>query len=135
MIKKIIKLFYNKTFVKFIIVGLSGILVNMMFLFLFKQVFTFELWLAGIMAIELSVISNFIFNNYWTFKNNHEGSMPFTFIKYHLSVFLGMLINYIILIILTKQFGIVYWFSNLIGIGFGTISNYLFSSQWAWKKK
>lgn len=123
----------RKRFFKFLIVGASGILINMFFLWFFKEILIFPIAIAGIIAIELSVVNNFLWNNLWTFRaraiNSHWSSK---FIKYQLSVLVGIAINYIVLISLTKL-GIFYLLSNLIGIGLSTVSNYLLSLRWAWK--
>ncbi len=123
----------RKRFLKFLIVGASGIVINMFFLWFFKEILLFPIAVAGIIAIELSVINNFMGNNIWTFKahaqNTHWSSK---FLKYQLSVLFGIGVNYLVLISLTKL-GIFYLLSNLIGIGLSTVSNYLLSSRWAWK--
>lgn len=131
-----IKMFISSsTFFKFITVGFMGIFVNMFFLWLFKSVISFPLWLAGIIAIELSIICNFIFNDLWTFKNRKTASNIYSRLKrYHISVFVGIIINYVLLISLTRYLGLHYMLSNLIGIAFSTLSNYFFSSRWAWKE-
>ena len=118
---------------KFLIVGLSGVFVNMFFLWLFRDIFQMNIGLAGVLAIELSVINNFVFNNLWTFWNRKSHQVHFRFIRYHLSVLLGIVLNYVILIFLSEVVGVYYLLSNLIGIGCATISNYLLSSRWAWK--
>jgi len=116
---------------KFLLVGLSGIFVNMFLLWFFKDILFFKLGISSIIAIELSVINNFYFNNKWTFKSKNKTLIKFY--RYHISVLLGIIINYSILIILTKL-GVYYLISNLIGIILATISNYILSSKWAWKK-
>jgi putative flippase GtrA len=119
---------------KFLVVGALGTFVNMLFLWLCKDLIELEVWVSGIIAIETSVIFNFVLHNLWTFnKNNNIHSIHGRFIRYHLSVLLGVSINYLILIILNKQFGVNYLLSNFIGICIATISNYLLSSRWAWK--
>lgn len=123
-----------KRLIKFLIVGVSGVFVNMLFLWFFKEIAGLDLKIAGILAIEISVVSNFILNNYWTFnKLNLKTSIFSRFFKYNFSVIIGIGINYVVLLLLTKPTG-SYLIANLIGIGLATISNYLFSSRWAWKK-
>lgn len=119
---------------KFLIVGLSGIFVNMFFLWFFVSIFKINLAIAGILAIEISVITNFMLNNLWTFRNNSKKTKPSVkFLKYNLAVLLGIGLNYAILISLTQIFGLFYLLSNLIGICCSTLSNYILSSRWAWK--
>jgi dolichol-phosphate mannosyltransferase len=129
-IKKIIG--SHETLAKFLIVGLSGIIVNMFFLWFFKSIINFDLRIAGVFAIEISVINNFIFNDIWTFKDRKNSSVLAKFLKYNLSVLLGLLLNYASLLLLTK-YGIYYLLANLIGIILSTTTNYILSSRWAWK--
>jgi len=135
MIKKISnQILKRKQFLKFIAVGFSGLVVNMLLLWLFVSILKLNVAISGIIAIETSVITNFILNNSWTFnKSARRVHWTRKFAKYQISVILGMGINYIVLITLTKFFGIFYLLSNLIGIGLATVSNYLLSSRWAWK--
>jgi len=50
-----------------LLVGLSGIAVNELSLYLLAG-FVGPI-IADILAIEISIITNFVFNEYWTFKN------------------------------------------------------------------
>lgn len=56
-----------KLFLKFAVVGGSGVIVNLACLALFRKL-GFKDSLASAMAIELSIVSNFILNECWTFK-------------------------------------------------------------------
>jgi dolichol-phosphate mannosyltransferase len=62
-----IRLHSSKTFIKFAIVGLSGVVVNLCFFTLFLMM-GMNKYLASPLAIELSIVSNFLLNNYWTFR-------------------------------------------------------------------
>lgn len=55
-------------FIKFGIVGGTGFLVNFIGLELFKR-FGLNTYFATLLATELAIISNFILNNVWTFKD------------------------------------------------------------------
>ena len=126
----------EKNLLKFLIIGGFGMIVNILFLWFFKSIIGLNLEYAGVLAIEVSVISNFILNNAWTFnKVLHEYSLSKRILKYHLSVLSGISTNYGALLTLANVFGVYYLLSNIIGIGLGTITNYLLSSRWVWKEK
>jgi len=126
----------HRNFFKFIVVGGSGTIVNMLFLWVFHDLFLVSLEVAGVVAIELSILNNFIWNNLWTFRKSTNRSTVYgRFAKYNISVIVGICINYGILIISTKFFGIYYLLSNLIGIGCATFCNYIISSRWTWKNE
>ena len=56
----------RNTFSKFMLTGLSGVFVNLgSFAILLS--YGMHKYLASACAVELSIISNFLINNYWTF--------------------------------------------------------------------
>lgn len=118
----------RKYFIKFAIVGISGIIVNQGFLTLFVEM-GMRLSIAGILAIELSILSNFFLNNYWTWKKKNAPGILARLIKYHLVTAVSGIINYLILLLLT-HYGLHYFISNLIGIGIGMIINFILNHFW-----
>lgn len=124
-------------FVKFGIVGATGVVVNMGGLYVFKEFVGIPYFIASLVAIELSILSNFTINLLWTWRDRSgEGSVWTKLLRYHIgagaTAFLG---NYLILIALTELFGMHYMLSNLIGIGVGTLANYVINDLWTFKKR
>jgi dolichol-phosphate mannosyltransferase len=120
--------------VKFAIVGGSGVLVNMGLLFILTRYLSVRLEIASVIAIEVSILSNFFFNNLWTFKKR-DTHVPFwsRLLRYHLVTGLAGIVNYLVLLLLVKSFGLHDMISNLIGIAIGTIINYSLNSLWTWR--
>jgi dolichol-phosphate mannosyltransferase len=58
----------RKTFVKFVLIGLSGVVVN---LACFQALLAAQVnpYLSSALAIEISIVFNFFLNNYWTFRD------------------------------------------------------------------
>ncbi|EQD39636.1 dolichol-phosphate mannosyltransferase, partial [mine drainage metagenome] len=54
---------------KFALVGASGIAVNEGFLYLDHHILGILLAFSALVAIELSIVSNFVLNNLWTFSD------------------------------------------------------------------
>jgi dolichol-phosphate mannosyltransferase len=121
-------------FIKFGIVGGSGVLVNMGLLFVLTRFLSVRLEIASIIAIETSILSNFFLNNLWTFKKRNT-HVPFwvRLFRYHLVTGLAGIVNYLVLLLLVKTFGWHDMLSNLIGIAIGTIINYSLNSLWTWR--
>jgi dolichol-phosphate mannosyltransferase len=124
-------------FVKFGIVGASGVVVNMGGLYVFKEYAGIPYFVASLIAIELSILSNFTINLLWTWRDRSgEGSVWTKLIRYHIgagaTAFLG---NYLILIALTELFSMHYMISNLIGIGVGTLANYVINDLWTFRRR
>jgi len=120
--------------IKFMIVGLSGILVNEGILYYLVEN-RLKIFYASPIAIEVSIISNHMLNHLWTFKMRESKKVSGylrSLIKYHMSVALGAIINYIGLMAFTIL-GFHYLISNILAIFLGFISNYLFSEHIVWK--
>ncbi|WP_373468143.1 GtrA family protein [Acidianus infernus] len=62
------------------------------------------------LAIELSIIFNFILNDIWTFKDRRVGSFIKRLLKFHVSSFSGGIVQYVTVILLLVVF---LHFSNL----------------------
>jgi len=56
------------------------------------------------LAIELSIIFNFILNDIWTFKDRRVGSFIKRLVKFHASSFSGGIVQYAIVILLLVVF-------------------------------
>ncbi len=120
---------------KFCLVGGSGVVVNMGVLYLLTESVRIPYYIASPLAIELSLLSNFFLNLFWTWKDRVGGrSLWGKLLRYHIGAAgTAFLFNYSLLIILTGWLGIYYLLSNLIGITAGTISNYLVNDRWTFR--
>ncbi|HDR05603.1 MAG TPA: GtrA family protein [Candidatus Marinimicrobia bacterium] len=138
--QKIITAFLNKPwvqrFIRFGIVGASGILVNSAALWLFHERGKIPLWLASPLAIAVAIYYNFTLNNLWTWRDSRD-SRQYKYLdrvwRYYLSNLLGNFINYLILIVLSSYYDFYYLFANLLGIAAGMLSNFILSDKWVFK--
>jgi dolichol-phosphate mannosyltransferase len=103
-------------------------------LFVLTRYFSVRLEIASVIAIEVSILSNFFLNNLWTFKKR-DTHVPFwtRLLRYHLVTGLAGIVNYLVLLLLVKNFGLHDMLSNLIGILIGTFINYSLNSLWTWR--
>lgn len=117
---------------KFVAVGTSGVLVNNGVLWLLVTSGTLLPQLASLVAIEVSILGNFVLNNLWTFKHRKGERFHIKLAKYHASVALGAAVNYAAFYVLhTGGMGLLA--ANTIGILLGFFLNYLLSEQYVWK--
>jgi len=125
----------SKEFIKFGIVGATGVLVNMGILIFLTRGMHLSLELASPVAIETSIITNFILNNLWTFKaRSKKDSILKRFTRFHIVSFTAGIVNYIVLLMLTYGLGVFDLLANLIGIAAATVVNYILNSRWTWKR-
>jgi len=127
---------FPKRFIKFGIVGFSGVIVNEGLLFLLTEIAGFFYLFSSIIAIEASMINNFLLNDSWTFKDRRKKgkkSFFYRFFNWHIARGLTLLVNFFILWILTNL-GLHYLISNLVGIVVATALGYIVSLKYIWQK-
>lgn len=126
-------------FVKFGIVGGSGIFVNMGGLWFFTEVVGFYYLISSVLAIALAMISNFIWNDLWTWRDRGEPGVKAYLTRMAKFIVVSSIAAYIgnlgILWILTHFFHIYYLISNLVGIGVGTVLNYSVNNIWTFRAR
>lgn len=139
--------FINKVlqhrFLKFGIVGASGIPINLGILFLSQEyilksipIINLRLDLSLGLAIFVSTISNFFFNRIWTWADNKQHwnkHILYQFSQYALGCWMGIAIQ----IIVTKLLAIYcyYLLANLIAILTASFFNFTVHSLWTFRKQ
>lgn len=103
---QIIAPFLSKRFVKYCLVGLSGIGVNLLALAFWSEFWGLHTNLASALAIEMSIITNFFANEYFTFCDIQENSYQALgrFWRFHLVALVGALVQWTVFV-----FGNVLW--------------------------
>jgi len=123
-------------FIKFIIVGLSGVVVNEGVYWLltrFGGLAAYD-YLAVVIGIEVSIVTNFILNDYFTFAKRRAGkSFLGRLLKFNLICLVGAVIQWGIFMLFTRLFGVYDLLSNFVGIVVAFFWNYFFSRNWTWK--
>lgn len=116
---------------RFAVVGISGIFVNLLALYILVEGFNIHVIISGFIAVELSILSNFLFNDRWTFVDKHDKKIVTRLYSFHAVSFIGMLIQIAVLGILT-QVGVWYMLASLIGIFVAFAWNFIANRQKTW---
>lgn len=125
----------SKTFIKFALVGMSGVIVNLgsMTLFLYLGL---NKYIASPIAIEISIISNFILNNYWTFSDcNRNERTRIKGLKFNLVSFISLGVSFSVFV--TMSLLLPNWpaqISQLIGIAPAMLINYFLNTYWTFRR-
>ncbi len=130
-----IRLRSSRTFMKFAVVGASGIIVNLGFFTLFMML-GLNKYIASPIAIELSIVWNFLFNNYWTFRGRktHDRTRV-RGVKFNLVSVLALGLSYATFLALSFSFPTVPpQIHQLIGILPATLVNYFLNAYWTFKQ-
>ncbi|NQT73044.1 MAG: glycosyltransferase family 2 protein [Chloroflexi bacterium] len=124
----------TRRFLRFCLVGASGVIVNQGTYWLLTRPIGINDTVAPIIGIELSILSNFVLNDIWTFRDRRQaGSIPARALKFNLTCGAGAVLNYGVFLLLYKVFGVDDMLSYLIGIGVAMLFNYFFSKWWTWR--
>ena len=125
-------------FVKFCLVGASGVGVNVGAYWVLTRIFHLSYLIANPISIQVSILTNFLLNDIWTWRDRRTGGIKrwarrmieFTFVA-NITAFA---VQYLTLIILTGVFHMNDLISLLIGIGLGTILNFTVNHLWVFRK-
>jgi len=123
-------------FLKYCLVGASGVLVNMGLLWLLTEVGGLYYLVSSAFSIETSIITNFALNDRFTFPDRRSrgfGQFLRRLAKFNTVSLAGLGVNMAVLWTLTSVFGVYYLLSNLAGIAVATLWNYLVNFWWTWK--
>lgn len=129
-----------KRFFRFGIVGFSGVFVDMAILYLLSDASTLHLGLtrSKIIASEIAVINNFLWNDLWTFRDismqQIGGQQRIKrFLKFNFICLFGMGLNLLILNFLYNFLHINQYLANLIAIAIVTVWNFWFNLKLSWR--
>ena len=126
----------HKDFIKYSIVGFSGVLINLGGYVFLTRYLGMAQEVAPLLSIEASLLSNFWFNNFWTFKRRSiRTGVLSRLLQFHLVAGMSGIINYALFFLTYKYLMINDIFANLLGIGAAAIVNYLINSNWTWKRR
>ena len=131
----LIKGLISLRFLKFCIVGLSGVFVNMGLLYALTEFFGLFYILSSFIAIECSFISNFLLNDLWTWRGvgaSRRIERLKRLGKFHVVYGIGLAINIGLLYVITEYLGVYYIVSNLVAIAVATLWNFWWSAKWTW---
>ncbi|MDY6911620.1 MAG: glycosyltransferase family 2 protein [Chloroflexota bacterium] len=126
----------TERFVKFCMVGLSGVMVNLGMLALLTEVAGLFYAISAVIAIELSILNNFTWNELWTFQDRRTSASNSTvsrLVKFNTVSLLGLGLNTGILVLLTEVAGLYYIVSAIFGIIAATLLNFVFNKWWTWQ--
>lgn len=119
-------------FARFAVVGASGVVVNQGLLMLLHGACGAPLLLSSLIAIEVSILTNFLLNHVWTWRLPlRVPGLLRRCVQYHaaavMAAFAG---NVVVLMAAVELFGVDYRIANLLGIAVGTVINFTAGEVW-----
>lgn len=126
-------------FLRFCLVGSSGVLVDMATLYFLSDPSQLGLGLtrSKVVAAELAIVNNFLWNDAWTFRDV-SAKAPSTrsrlrrFLRFNIVCTLGLILNLLMLNVMFNVFGWNRYLANAIAIGTVTLWNFWLNSRVSW---
>lgn len=120
--------FWSKAFIvkflKFGLVGFTGLFVDFGFTYLFKEIFKVQKYVANAIGFMIAASSNYILNRIWTFQSSNP-EIAVEYAEFILISVVGLGINTFILWFILKKFKINFYLAKVFAIGVVTIWNFL----------
>ena len=110
-------------FLKFGVVGFSGVFVDFSITYLTKGKLHIPKYIANAIGFSTAATTNYFFNRIWTFKsNNPEVMIEFT--EFFAISMIGLAINTLILWLLVSKFKMNFYVAKIFAIAVVTVWNF-----------
>jgi len=130
-----------RRYFRFGVVGASGIAVDMATLFVLTdpRMLGLNLSLSKVLAAEIAILGNFIWNELWTFRDLAVDSLwaarMARFGKFNLICLAGIGLSVLLLNVQTRCFGMNMYLGNLLSILVVSLWNFGMNLKFGWSKR
>lgn len=111
-------------FLKFCIVGFSGMVVDFGFTWLCKEKFKWNKYVSNSIGFVLAATNNYIWNRWWTFQSDNA-NIPIEYGKFLMISIIGLGLNNLVIYLLHEKLNLNFYLAKLIAIGVVTIWNFV----------
>lgn len=138
LLKLRFSLWQIKRFIRFGLVGFSGVFVDMAIFYLLRDFLGLGLTRSAIFSSEVAILNNFFWNDLWTFgdiSSQQKGvkKQVKRFLKFQVICLAGLILNVLIVNILYNIFGVNEYVAKLIAIAIVTVWNFWFNLKLSWR--
>lgn len=125
-------------FIRFGIVGFSGVFVDMAIFYLLREQVGLGLTRSATLSAEVAILNNFLWNDAWTFGDISRHQRGWRqrlerFLKFNLICLAGLILNVLLVNLLFNVFGINEYVSKLIAIAAVTVWNFWINLKLSWR--
>ena len=110
-------------FIKFCIVGGSGVFVDFGLTWFFKEVCHINKYVANSIGFICAATSNYLLNRIWTFES-HDPEIVWQYARFIGISVMGLLINNAAIYLFNDRLKLNFYFSKLLAIGIVTFWNF-----------
>ena len=109
-------------FIKFCVVGGTGVVVDFGITFLFKEKLKLNKYIANSLGFMAAASTNYLLNRWWTFRS-HDPEVAQQYVQFVGISAIGLILNNIIIYLLNDKARLNFYLSKLIAIGLVTLWN------------
>lgn len=123
----------HRSLIQYMMVGGVGMLVDNAFLYVLVESISIDVTIGKILSAEAAIISNFLINDFWTFRDHNVDTILERLFKSNLIRVGGVAVALVILKVLYEGFSVPLVIANSIGIFLGFVFNYGLENLYTWK--
>jgi putative flippase GtrA len=116
-------------FVKFSLVGFSGVFVDFGITFFFKEIVKIQKYVANAVGFSMAATTNYFLNRIWTFHSQNPNIM-LEFTRFFIIALIGLMINLLIIWALSGKFKVNFYLSKLAATIVVTLWNFLINAYY-----
>ena len=125
-------------FLRFGAVGFSGVFVDLGVFYVLRTVLGFALTRSAIVSSEVAIISNFLWNDLWTFgdiskRQPGKRQRLKRLLKFNTICLMGLILNVLLVNLLFNVFGMNEYLAKLIAIAAVTLWNFWINLKLSWR--
>ena len=125
-------------FLRFGVVGFSGVFVDLGIFYLLRTILEVGLTRSAILSSEIAIINNFLWNDLWTFgdisrRQKGKRQQFRRFLKFNMVCLSGLILNVLIVNFLFNVLEINEYIAKLVAIAVVTIWNFWFNLKLSWR--
>ncbi|MEQ9548808.1 MAG: glycosyltransferase [Coleofasciculus sp. G3-WIS-01] len=125
-------------FLRFGLVGFSGVFVDMAIFYLLREQVELGLTTSAVLSAEVAIFNNFLWNDLWTFGDISRHQRGWRkrfkrFLKFNVICLAGLFLNVLLVNLLFNVFGINEYVAKLIAIAAVTVLNFWLNFKLSWR--
>ena len=113
-----------ETFLKFAIVGFSGMVVNFGVTYVCKEKVRLNKYLSNILGFVVAATSNYFLHHYWTFQSQNQ-QMGKEYVQFFVVSVVGVSIDTFVVYLLHDKLKLNFYISKVFSTGVAMVWNFL----------
>jgi len=121
-----------KKFIKFGMVGVSGVAVDFGITWVFREILSIDQYVANSIGFMCAVVSNYLLNRRWTFRSK-DPAVAAQFGKFLLVALVGLILNNTIIYLLHDCSTVPFYSAKLLATGVVMLWNFAANNWFTFK--